>query len=231
MSGCRGWVLHRRPYRESSALVDLLLADRGRVRAVARGVHGHKSRLAQLLQPFTPLDLALTGRGELATLGRAESDGPPLLLTGEPLLCAFYLNELLLRLLPQEEECAALLAAYEQALAGLAAGEAVEQQLRPFELALLAHIGFAVDWQQDGHGYPVRAEQTYHFLPAEGWVAGGRPAQQVAGASLLAMVDEGSPHWWPAARHCLRLMLDALLGERPLQSRVLLRQQRQRSKR
>lgn len=231
MSGCRGWVLHRRPYRESSALVDLLLADRGRVRAVARGVHGHKSRLAQLLQPFTPLDLALTGRGELATLGRAESDGPPLLLTGEPLLCAFYLNELLLRLLPQEEECEALLAAYEQALAGLAAGEAVEQQLRPFELALLAHLGFAVDWLQDGHGYPVRAEQTYHFLPAEGWVAGGRPAQQVAGASLLAMVDEGSPHWWPAARHCLRLMLDALLGERPLQSRVLLRQQRQRSKR
>lgn len=230
--GGRAWLLHRRPYRESSALVDLLVAGQGRIRAVARGVHGHKSRLAQTLQPFSPLHIELGGRGELANLIRAESDGPPLLLAGEPLLCAFYLNELLVRLLPFAEGCDPLLTAYEWALRQLLAEPAaIERPLRLFELALLRQLGMEIDWPTDGYGEPVVATAHYGFVPTEGWLAGGRAGQQVTGAALLAMATPEDPGWLAAARLCLRVMLDALLGDKPLQSRALMRQQRQRSRR
>lgn len=231
MSDSHGWLLHRRPFRDSSALVDLLLPGRGLVRAVARGIHSGRSRLAQVLQPFSPLYASCTGRGELDTLTRAESAGPPLLLAGEALICAFYLNELLVRLLPQDEECDLLLAAYGQTLQGLLLAERpAAAVLRPFEALLLAHLGFELDWQQDGHGQPLQAAARYHFTASDGWVMGGRPPRQVSGATLLQMnLPPHGDEWLQAARAVLRQMLDQLLGDRPLQSRALMRQQRLRS--
>ena len=227
----RAWLLHRRSYRDSSALVDLLLVGRGLTRAVARGVFSGKSRLAQTLQPFCPLAVSLGGHGELATLIKAETDGPPLLLKGEALLCGFYLNELLVRLLGPDDECDALLAAYAEALAWLerSPGQA-QQALRPFEQVLLAHLGYELDWRHDGHGVPVVADLLYHFVPAEGWLAGGRPGRAVPGASLLALAQPANEAWFAAARAVFRAMLDALLGGKPLQSRALLLHQRKRMK-
>ncbi|MGO3275086.1 DNA repair protein RecO, partial [Halomonas sp.] len=49
------FLLHRRPYRETSALVDLLTLNHGRVRAVAHGGQRPGSKSRQRLQPFTPL--------------------------------------------------------------------------------------------------------------------------------------------------------------------------------
>ena len=231
MSDSRGWLLHRRPFRDSSALVDLLLPGRGLVRAVARGIHSGRSRLAQVLQPFSPLHASCSGRGELDTLTSAESAGPPLLLVGEALICGFYLNELLVRLLPQGEECDLLLDGYGQTLqALLLAEQPAAVVLRPFEALLLAHLGFELDWLQDGHGQSLVADARYHFTASDGWVAGGRPPRQVRGATLLQMnLPHHTDEWLQAARAVLRLMLDELLGDKPLQSRALMRQQRLRS--
>jgi DNA repair protein RecO (recombination protein O) len=234
-----GWLLHRRPFRDSSALVDLLLPGRGLVRAVARGIHSGRSRLAQVLQPFSPIHASCSGRGQLDTLTHAESAAPPLLLAGDALICAFYLNELLVRLLPQDEECDPILAAYGQTLQALHQGEQqLAAVLRPFEALLLAHLGYELDWQHDGHEQPLLADGRYHFTASDGWVPSGPPAQtawsqsprQVKGATLLQMNQpQQQDEWRQAARSVLRLMLDELLGDKPLQSRALMRQQRLRS--
>ena len=95
----RGFVLHARPYSNTSLLLELLSAEEGRYPAIARGVKGRRSAQSGLLRPFQPLLLELAGRGEVATLVRAEPGGRPLSLSGEAGYCGLYVNELLMRLL------------------------------------------------------------------------------------------------------------------------------------
>ena len=95
-----GFVLHARPYRETSALVEAFTAEHGRVGLVAKGAKRARSRLARATQPFRPLQMAWSGRGELKTLTGAEPQGLGWHFTGTKLVSALYLNELLYRLVP-----------------------------------------------------------------------------------------------------------------------------------
>src|SRR6185295_15598478 len=110
------FVLHAYPYRETSLIVEAFCADHGRVALVARGAKRPRSELRGLLQAFQPLLISWFGQQELKTLLKAEWRG------GSPLVCGFYLNELLLKLLPREDPHQQLFANYESALADLAAG-------------------------------------------------------------------------------------------------------------
>ena len=114
------WVLHARPYRDTSLLLEALTDEHGRVGLVARGVRGPKGRWRGLLQPLQPLLLSWSGRGELGTVAGCEAAGPAVVLRGEALLSAWYLNEVLLRVLQRNDPQPAIFSVYGAALAALA---------------------------------------------------------------------------------------------------------------
>ena len=138
----RSFVLHTRPYRDTSLLVDLFTYQSGLVTVVARNARGLKSRFQGQLQLFKPLWAAWTGRHELKSLVRLEANKLPYLLSGQALMCGFYVNELLLRLLNRQESLSSLFDAYELVLERLLAGDPGFASLRYFEIHLLEEVGY-----------------------------------------------------------------------------------------
>jgi DNA repair protein RecO (recombination protein O) len=211
------WVLSARPYRETSALVELFTRDAGRVGLVARGVRSGRARQRGLLQPFQPLLASFSERGELGTLGALEPAGAPVPLRGEAVFAGWYLNELLLRLLPRRDPHPRLFAHYGEALAGAGASAAA---LRVFEMRLLTELGYGL--------------QLPEALEAEAWYAwdgdgGLRLAEpgpsSYRGASLRALAEESleTPESLRDARRLLRAALSPHLGERELRTPAMLR--------
>ncbi len=216
------FVLHRRPYRDTSLLLELITPEHGRVGAVARGARGPKSRLRGFLQPFLPLRCSWRGRGELATLTQAEGGGPPLLRAPPATLMGLYVNELLVRLWPRRDPNPGLFGRYAHTLAALA-GPDPEAALRLFERDLLAVLGYALVLDRDDTGAPLDPERTYHCRPGHLPAAGG-PGLPVPGDALLALArGELRPPHLPPLRRLTRAALAPLLGDRPLRSRDLFR--------
>ena len=218
------YVLHRRPYRETSAILELLTRDHGRVAAVARAAR--RARRPQLAEPFATLEVAWRGRGRLVTLTACETTRR-FALTGRPLFAGLYLNELLTRALQPEEAVTALFAAYGETLTRLAAEADLEPALRTFEKRLLRELGYELAFDREwASGAPIAAEGTYELVGAEGFRA--TAADGVAtyrGAVLRAIAQDHYREWEVrrAAKVILRKALRAHVGERPLQSRELFR--------
>jgi len=220
MSSQPAFILHSRPYKESSALVDFL-TPQGRLRAVLRAARGKSGSPAR---PFAPLELELRGRGELKTVARLEGRGMPHWLTGATLFGALYLNELLVRLLPADDPHPSLFEHYALTLEALAAGRPLEPLLRAFEWRLLLELGYGFSLTHDLGGRPLHAEGLYRLLPD----AGLEPVEQLQsglfqGHELLAMAeaDWQLPGALAAAKRLMRQALAPHLGGRPLVSREL----------
>ncbi|MDK2350077.1 DNA repair protein RecO [Pseudomonas paraeruginosa] len=214
------YVLHSRPYKETSALVDFFTAQ-GRLRAVLRGARGKAGALAR---PFVPLEGEWRGRGELKTVARLESAGIPNLLSGQALFSGLYLNELLIRLLPAEDLQPEIFAHYAATLPLLAAGRPLEPLLRAFEWRLLEQLGYGFALDVDIHGRPIEPQALYQLLPE----AGLEPVTQLQpglfqGVELLSMADAdwSAPGALAAAKRLMRQALAPHLGGRPLVSREL----------
>jgi len=112
------FVLHRRPYSNTSLLLEVFLLHEGRMPLLAKGATAGRALGASLLQPFLPLLVSRSGRGEVRTLGRFEAAGPPLPLRGPQLYCGFYVNELMVRLVEREAPHRGLFAAYQTRCGG-----------------------------------------------------------------------------------------------------------------
>lgn len=224
-----GYLLHQRPYRESSALLEVFTADDGRVGLVARGARGSRSRLRGELQPFRALRLSWRAGGELGTLSAVEADGPAAALRGTALYSAFYLNELLIRLLARHDPHPTIYAGYAGSLDALARGGGVETVLRLFELALLRETGYGLQLEYDsdtGEALEPQADYDYHLEDGPVRVAADEGAGFVfRGASLLAMArgDFSSPGVLKDAKRLMRAALRLYLGDKPLKSRELFR--------
>lgn len=222
-----GWVVHRRPFRDTSLLLELLTREHGRIGAVARGARGQRSRWRGVLEPFQPVLVDWRGRGELATLVFAEAGGRPLQFPGTRLAAAFYLSELVLRLLQREDPAPDVFDAYGEALHGLAeTGSAEDLPLRLFEKRLLDALGYGLllDTTADS-GEAVTATGTYRYELEYGPVpvAPGGRGLVISGATLLALAREQlqDEAQRGEARTLLREALRLYIGERPLQSRAL----------
>lgn len=220
------FVLHTHPYRETSVIVEVLSANHGRIALVARGAKRARSELRGTLQAFQPLTLGWMGTRELKTLTRAEWRGGMALPTGSGLLCAFYLNELLLKLVPREDPHPALYADYVGALAALTMGGEQAPLLRRFELALLAALGYALNLTHDAAtGAPIDAAARYHFTVERGAhrLPGRTDARglTVHGATLVALASSHYPDAATAneAKRLMREVLDHHLEARRIFSR------------
>jgi len=225
------YILHSRPYRDSSAILEVLTAEHGRLSLVARGAR-RRSRggsSSALLQPFIPLLLSFSGRTELKTLTATEAVGRGFTLRGERLFSGMYVNELLVRLLHRHDAHPQLFAAYAQTLQALAGSAVVDAVLRAFEFSLLDELGYGFDPGVDGHsGETVQAHLWYNYHPEHGLVATvgaidpSRPAY--AGSDLIAIAGgELGGHVRVTAKRLLRQALAGHLGDAPLKSRDLFR--------
>ncbi len=198
------FILHARPYRETSLLIEAFTRDFGRVGLVARGVRRERSRLPRgVLQPLQALLLGWIARGELGALTAAEVASTPFVLSGSAMLAAMYVNELVQRLSGRNDTHAGAFAAYAQCLSRLTDEGDIAWTLRRFERDFFADIGYALALTQTAGGDPIEADGEYSYDPnsgASGWLEGAA-FPRVSGAALLALDCDVCP----AAAHLIQL--------------------------
>lgn len=220
------FVLHTYPFKETSLVVELFSRDFGRVAALAKGARRPRSAMRGMLQAFQPLQATWSGKSELRNLHSLDWGEGLLLLNGEALMCGFYLNELLLRLLPREDPHEALFNYYAQTLRYLAASEPVAPTLRRLELKLLQELGYAVPLTHQSEGVPILAENEYLYLPERGAVSPNtlETGVQLSGKTLLDMAcdDYSDPATLLQSKQLMRMLLAHYLGDKPLHTRQLL---------
>ncbi|WP_158175135.1 DNA repair protein RecO [Grimontia hollisae] len=222
----RCFVLHSRPYSETSLILDVFSENHGRVSLMAKGARGKRSPLKGVLQPFTPLLMKWSGRGEMHTLRHAEAMGLAIPLSGNALFSGFYLNEILSRVVEPETAYHQLFYDYVTALTELAQHRNPEPALRRFELALLDSLGYGVDFLHcAGSGEPVDETMTYIFREQQGFVASLMKSNTLmfTGSDLKALATRqfSTAEQLKAAKRFTRLALKPYLGPKPLKSREL----------
>lgn len=218
------FVLHSRPYRETSALLEVFTRDHGRMTLVARGVRGKSAGSGAVLRPFCPLLVSWSGRSKLATLTAVEAVPPGIHLHGKALFCGIYMNELLVRFLHEHDPYPDLFAYYAAALVRLAGPENLENTLRYFELALLEEAGFALQIESLAtSGGEIVLTQRYHYEVGKGVVPLSGNRAGILGSTLAALRqrnlnDENARR---EAKLLMRQVIDYHLDGRGLSSRGL----------
>lgn len=221
------YVLHTRPFRNTSLIVDLFSQTHGRVTAVARNARGPKSRYQGQLQLFTPMLASWVGNHELKTLGAVELNGMSVQLNQNPLFCGFYCNELLVKLLHKEDPHSALFDCYELSLRRLEKNDSIPAVLRYFEKKLLEDLGYALPLSYEARSHEViRSDAYYQFVPNQGFFrsdAVDDVQYSFSGRVLLGIAAEqfDDDAVLLAAKRLMRMALSVVLGNQPLNSRDL----------
>lgn len=222
-----GFLLHHRPFRDTSLLLDIFSRDHGRIALVARGARSARSRLRGVLRPFLPLSLSWILKSDLGTLTGAELDGRPLSLGGDSLLAGYYVNELVLNFVHRHDAQPELFAVYGDAIRMLAATPAPAPVLRNFELELLRLTGYELSFDADAAtGADVEAARNYEYRIERGAVPVTRDAGAMVftGAELIGIREQrfDDAVVLRAAGRLLRRVIRHHLGGRELKSRKVL---------
>jgi DNA repair protein RecO (recombination protein O) len=223
-------VLHVRPYRETSSIVQLFTRDAGRVAGVVRGA---RRKHGTNVQPFTFGMLVYTGRSTLVTVTKFDPAGR-FDLHGDALVAGFYVLELVARLLDERQAEPVIFDATHEVLARLTAGADVQASLRPYELTLLRELGYGIDFGAAADsGEPIQPAKTYGFQPDVGFVSasdeqatatdhGRREVYLGEHLQAISRGDFSDEQAARAAKRIVRAALAPLLGDKPLVSRKML---------
>ncbi|MCP3850283.1 MAG: DNA repair protein RecO [Gammaproteobacteria bacterium] len=244
-------VLHSYQYRDTSLIVNLFLSEFGKIDAIAKGIKGPKSKKkfsdSVLLQPFQKINVSLAGKNELLTLTTIESEREVLdtnwSLSGKSLYCAYYINELLLRLLPSHIDCSEIFILYEKTLDHLLQLSLAEKDedsskilpgfetpLRVFELKLLEYLGYGLNFEHDFvTDQPIHSQGKYYYIIDSGPTERkptGIHSLQISGSTLINMsnLQLTEQKTLQESKHLLRWILTEHLGGRPLKSREMFKQ-------
>ena len=221
------YVLHTRPYQDSSLLVTIFSLDYGRLTLVAKGVRKSKQRQRQWLQPFIPLQLSWQGKSTLKTLIAIEHKGALSPLVDKYLYSGFYINGLLIYLLPEEDNSPELFERYQYLVEQLRQQMDLEYCLRLFEFDLLAELGYGIDFTHDATSQAtIDSTHSYYFIPDTGFTLVNSPLEDsghFAGEHLLAIANQDyqNPLVRIAAKRITRMALDFYLQGKPIKSREL----------
>lgn len=222
------YLLHSRPFRDSSLLLDFLTRDHGRISAIARGARNAKSKNKALLQAFIPLQVDLTGKSELLTLTQVEALSRPLIFQQRKLFAALYLNELLTRLLHRQEGDPEVFSLYEQTLGSLSEQAEIEPVLRCFEIDLLELLGYGIDFSLvDEAAENDSGERYYHFSAENSFERISNPedsAQKYYPHNELCRIslkDFRDASTLKFAKRLLRTAFSSHLGDKELTSKRL----------
>lgn len=223
VDGTAAFLLHAYPFSETSLIVEVFARGHGRLALLARGARRPRSALRGVLHAFQPLELSWFGGGEVKTLAKAEWTGGLPLPRGDGLLLGYYLNELLLKLLPREDAHDALFDAYAAALRALAGEAGGAAELRRFEKALLRELGYGLALRQDAAGRPIEAAAAYRWQIERGAVpaAASDDGLALTGKTLLDLAadDYADPRSLAESKQLMRHLLAHYLGGQPLQTR------------
>ena len=232
VDGQPAYVLHSYPFRETSLIVEVFSRDFGRMALLARGARRPRAAIRGLLMAFQPLEIGWAGKGEVLTLMKAEWQGGQPLLTGDALFCGYYLNELLMHLLPREDAHDRLFAGYANMLSRLAAdprGSVREADLRSFEKTLLQELGYGLTLSHDSAGQAIDPDAHYAYRMEQGPVRlehADAAAQAVSGKTLidLAAEDFADPRSRIEAKQLMRTLMAYYLGGKELETRKIFRE-------
>ncbi len=222
------YVLHTYPYRETSLIVEALSRHAGRIALIAKGAKRPRSAIRGQLLSFQPLELSWVGKNEPRTLHKAEWRGGQPMLQGLALLCGFYMNEMLLKLLPRDDPHEALFDAYVMALQQLGKAQDLSPVLRRFELGLLRELGYGLLLDHEaGSDKAIVAKTHYSYVPDRGPVAQHNGGNQVQfrGKTLLDLTHEdfSDPITLAESKQLLRNEIKHRLGKQELHTRQLLK--------
>ena len=222
------YILHTRPYSESSLLIDAFSRDYGRVSLLAKGARRVKSKVRGMLRPFQPLLISWSGKGELQTLTGAESDCAIRVLAQSAWLCGCYMNELLLKLLHKYDPHEQLFDHYHETLELLEQGQPAQIVLRFFEKRLLKEIGYGLVLSHDiKNNQPVEKHKTYRYYPDSGPTVSDTTHSDsvwfVSGSTLLALENEEFKNiqQLTQSKYLMRALLNQSLQGRKLKSRTI----------
>ena len=224
------YVLHHRPYRDTTRILELFTRDHGRITVFARGARGSSGKSASLtsmLQPFNRLLVSWTASAEAGTVNAVEFDGGYSVLPSDRLVSACYLNELLLSLFARHDPHSDVFDLYGQTLGTLKLAADPLPVLRLFEKRLLDAIGYGLSLTHDVQGQPIEPDCAYHYRLEQGAVKAPDVAEgplMFAGSSLLALIREDLQDSIACAdaRRLLRAALDRVLDGRELKSRQVM---------
>lgn len=223
------YILHQRDYRDTSLIVELFTERYGRLSAVAKGARSLRSPWRGILSPGVPLLVSCVGKNDLLTLTQAEPNGMPTRLQGKALFSLFYLNELLMYLLPRFDPHTPLYHYYIQTLAQLSHTSQIEIPLRLFEWNLLQTLGYGLSLDTLAHSDLAIKPDAWYQLDAQVGVMElhndfHNPQMTYRGKTLQALVDNQLPDDAILLREAKRLtrqLLQPLLGNREIVSRSL----------
>jgi len=211
-----GYVLHTYPYKETSLIVEAFTRNFGRVALLARGARRPRSAMRGVLLSFHPLRLGWSGSADLGNLISAEWSGALQPLSGRALMCGFYLNELVLRLLPRDDPHETLFEVYSQALKQLSEGNPQASVLRSFEKRLLSELGYAPLLEREAvSGEPIEPSRRYVYEPDRGPMLSTNSSSQQLSISGQTLLDLAADEFTrPETRDEARMLLRSLIGQR-----------------
>ncbi|HJL80003.1 MAG: DNA repair protein RecO [Gammaproteobacteria bacterium] len=171
------FIIHQRPYSETSQILNLFSKNYGRVDVIAKGSKRPKSKFRSFIQPFMPLSASWSGRSQLKTLRNIEAvEHHQSLVHSDHFLSALYMNELILHFLSNADPYPGLFEIYHEALRQFNLSDEHEPLLRMFEIKLLEEIGYAINFQTEALSsktinineyYRYEPEQGFHLLPSD----------------------------------------------------------------
>lgn len=223
------YILHKRPYRETSLLLEVFSRFHGRVGLIARGARqSRKSQNSALIQPFRPLLISWSGRGELGNMIDVEPGAQQISMAGTSLMAGFYVNELVMRLLHRFEAHEKLFSAYADTIHALAGAGSADKVLRLFEKDLLEATGYGLSLSVEaGTGNTISPDSRYEYISEHGpelLNENSTPAHvTVSGATLIALNKRAldTNEVLREAKFLLRQEMALRLGDKPLNSRAL----------
>ena len=173
------WILHQRPYRDTSSIIDIFTRDFGRVSIIAKGGRSPKSKFRGLLRPFFPIKLSWYSGKNLGNLVEIDVVGKPYNLIGDSLLSAYYLNELILKFLVKDDPQVEIFDLYSRTILDLMETGDISPVLRKFELEFLKLIGYGLNLEFEAVTHlPVRDDLFYEYNPGIGLVISDKKNDQ-----------------------------------------------------
>ena len=215
------FLIHRRMYQGSSLLLDFFTKDFGRLRLVARGARKSKTSL----QMFQCLSISFKGKGELKNLSQWEIADKPRRILGDDLILAMYVNELILRLLPENDEYSEIFHAYWNFLSNLKSLNSNEKEyaLRDFENQMLEDLGYGIDFSSDINDEPINENLNYEFIEHQGFSTSDNGL--IPGKILVNLLRRENivtdKNGLSILKKMNRKRLKSLLGDKPLKSKEL----------
>lgn len=221
------FILHSRPYLESSLIIDVFSREYGRFNLLAKGAKREKSPFSGLLQPYQRLLMTWRGKSELMTLTNVEAETETYELVNEKLIAGFYANEILLRLLHQHEAHPELFDLYDKAIRSLSDPKDINAILRIYEKGLLQSVGYGLILDHDIHdGQSIEEDKYYYYHIDAGPMKNLPPSEnyvEISGSSLLALAREHfkDKRELNETKRLMRFTLRQHLGHKPLFSKAL----------